>query len=160
VKFGEGYIGISGQTVGESGELYDAAETDVNENGDLTGRAAGAMRFFKAPVYDANSKTITISPEAKDSEGRTGLPPGDTVITVTVGMNVHSPNGNGMGSGVSFYYRTNTLEAKNVYTAENIWAIHKPGDTPGAEQFFYTGADTGRDRRLRKNALGKYEVSL
>jgi hypothetical protein len=160
VKFGEGFIEISGQTIGESSEPYDDTATPgVNENGDLTGGQTGAMRFFKNPVYDPNAKTITIEPD-NSGESRTALPPGDTVITVTVGANVRSPNGNGVTSPMSFYYRTNTLEFRNVYTAETIWAIHKPDDSPGAEKFFYTGADTGRDRRLRKNGSGSYEVTL
>jgi hypothetical protein len=159
VQFGEGFIEISGQTIGESSEPYDDLSTStVNENGDLTGRAAGASRFFKNPEYDPVSGTITIRPG--DGAGGTKLPPGDIVITVTVGTNVRSPNGNGMVSPVSFYYRTNTLEVKNVYTAENIWAIHKPAVAPSVEKFFYTGAPTDRDRRLRKNVSGNYEVTL
>jgi hypothetical protein len=74
------------------------------------------------------------------------VPPGDLVITVTVGVNVRSSNGNGMSNPVSFYYRTNTQLIKNVYTAENIWAIHKPLESPSVEKFFYTGADTGWER--------------
>jgi hypothetical protein len=159
VKFGEGFIEISGQTTGESSEPYDDPATgSVNENGDLTGRIEGAARFFKDPVYDGNSNIITISPE--DTGPLTGLPPGDIAITVTVGTNVKSPNGNGMASPVSFYYRTNNQEVKNVYTAENIWAIHEPEKSPAAEKFFYAGAETSRDRRLRKNDSGQYEVTL
>jgi hypothetical protein len=38
VRFGEGFIEISGQTVGGSGELYDDPDTvGINEDGDLTG---------------------------------------------------------------------------------------------------------------------------
>jgi hypothetical protein len=160
VKFGEGFIEISGQTIGETSEPYDDPDTGVNENGDLTGRAAGASKFFKNPEYDPASGTITIRPGDGGEDGTT-LPPGDIVITVTVGTNVRSPNGNGMASPVVFYYRTNTLEVKNVYTAENIWAIHKPNSgTVNAEDFFYTGAPTDRDRRLRKNVSGNYEVTL
>jgi hypothetical protein len=66
-----------------------------------------------------------------------------------------------MTSPVSFYYQTNTREVKNIYTAENIWAIHKPDSgAVKAEDFFYTDAAVSRDRRLRKNASGKYEVTL
>jgi hypothetical protein len=123
VKFGEGFIGISGQIIGESSEPYDAPETaGINESGDLTGQRAGAVRFFKNPVYEGNSKIVTISPE--ETGTLTALPPGDIVIPLTVGTNLKSPNGNGMADPVSFYYRTNTLEVKNAYTAKNIWTIH------------------------------------
>jgi hypothetical protein len=158
VKFGEGFIEIAGQqTVGESSEPYDDSTTAVDENGDLTGRGAGTQ-FFKNPEYDQNAGTITIRPE--NAGTGTALPPGDIVITVTVGRNVLSPNGNGMTNPVSFYYRTNTFEVKNVYTAENIWAIHDPGDDPSAEKFFYPGADISRDRRLRKNGSAEHNVTL
>jgi hypothetical protein len=160
VKFGEGFIEITGQTIGESSEPYDDPDTaGVHENGDLTGRAAGTSRFFKYPEYDTGSKTITIRPGDNGEDG-TKLPPENLVITVTIGVNVHSSNGSGMASPVSFYYRTNTLEVKNVYTAENIWAIHEPLVSPSAEKFFYSGATVDRDRRLRKNASGRYEVTL
>ncbi|MDR2110612.1 MAG: hypothetical protein LBP32_04825, partial [Spirochaetaceae bacterium] len=158
VKFGEGFIEIIGQTMGASSEPYDDSSTPIKENGDMTGRVEGSSRFFKAPEYDAESKTITIKP-GDDGEDGTKLPPGNIVITVTVGTNVLSPNGNGMAGPVVFYYQTDTRVIKNVYTAENIWAIHST-DNPSAEKFFYTSADPNRDRRLRKNASGKYEVTL
>jgi hypothetical protein len=161
IKFSVGHIEITGQqTIGESSGPYDdPSTTGVNENGDLTGRTTGTSRFFKAPEYDPGSKTITIRPGDGGSDG-TREPPGEIVITVTVGTEVLNLQNKGMASPVSFYYRTNTLEARNVYTAENIWAIHNPADVPSAEKFFYAGADTGRDRRLRKNASGNYEVTL
>jgi hypothetical protein len=155
VQFGVGLIEITGQhTITGNSEPYDDPSTPPNENGDLTGRQEGSTRFFQNPEYDPAARTITIKPEPD------ALPPGEIVITVTVGTGIKSPNGNGMAGPVNFYYRTNMLEAKNVYIAENIWAIHNPGDSPSAEKFFYTGADTGRDWRLRKNTSGKYEVTL
>ncbi|MDR1175298.1 MAG: hypothetical protein LBK83_07510 [Treponema sp.] len=160
VKFGEGFIEINGQTIEESSKPYDDEENTpgVDEKGDLTGQAEGAMRFFKDPVYEGSSNLIIINPA--DTGSLTGLPPGNIMITVTVGVNVLSPNDNGMTSPVTFYYRTNNQEVKNVYTAENIWAIHQPGKSPSVDKFFYTGADMSRDRRLRKNDLGQYEVTL
>jgi hypothetical protein len=159
VHFGPGFIEITGVTIGENSEPFDDPDTTgVNENGDLTGRAAGASKYFRDPVWDSGAKTITIRPG--NGEEDTILPPGDVMITVTVGTGVLGANGNGMVSPVSFYYRTNNNIVTNVYTAETIWAIHDPGTASGEESFFYSGADSGRDRRLRKNASEKYEVTL
>ncbi|MDR1222275.1 MAG: class II glutamine amidotransferase, partial [Tannerella sp.] len=158
VKFGAGFIEISAQNIGGTGGAYDDPDTPVNENGDLTGsRRTGTAQFFKAPEYDEQEKTVTIRPGNNDGDKP---PPGDVLITVTVGAGVKGSNGSEMVKAVSFYYRTSTLETQNVYTAENIWAIHNPTDSPGAEKFFYTGAETSRDRRLWKNTSGNYEVTL
>jgi len=161
VIFGSGFIEINGQTIGANSELYNDPETPENENGDLTGSLKpGTAQFFKNPVFDAASKTIIILPGDGGSDG-TKLPPGDIVITVNVGTKLLGINGNGMIAARSFYYRTNTLEVKDKYVAENIWAIHKPDETPFSEgNFIYEGADTRRDWRFRKNGTGDYVLSL
>jgi hypothetical protein len=62
-QFGPGYIEINGLTVGEESEIWDDPATEADEAGDLTGRQAETMRYFKTPVYDPNTNIITISPE-------------------------------------------------------------------------------------------------
>ncbi|MDR1100469.1 MAG: hypothetical protein LBL28_08325, partial [Treponema sp.] len=159
VTFGEGHIEISGLTIGDSSEPYDDPDTGgVNEEGDLTGRKAGASRFFYDPVWDDSTKTISIRPG--DGANGTKLPPGDILITVTAGTGILSGNGKGMTAPVSFYYRTNTSETKTVYTAEKIWAVHTGVTAASEANFFYPAAAVGRDRRLRKNDSDKYEVTL
>ncbi|MCL2805718.1 MAG: hypothetical protein FWD26_07260 [Treponema sp.] len=137
IPFGENRILITGQDA-FSGELY-------NNNGDITG-------YYDKPRYNSNDNTLTIVPVNYSSLG-------DLIITVTVGTGIIGKNGNGMVSAVNFSYRTNILEVKNVYNAENIWAIHNPAAasiTP--EDFFFRGAPRERDRRLR--TTDPYEVTL
>ena len=47
---------------------------------------------------------------------------------------------------------------KNAYTANEVWALHDP--TQFVEGFFQQWSNYERDRRIRKNANGKYEVTL
>lgn len=140
VPFGENTINIIGQNIDEEGSLY-------NEDGDVTS-------FFNEPVYDSLLRTITIQPY-------TGIkaPPENVIFTVTVGTGISAKNGEGLIAPVNFSYRTNTMLVNNVYYAENVWAIHKPSSTSDENDFFYRGAPTGRDRRLRKNG-GRYEVTI
>ena len=166
VMFGQGYIEIYAQTIGEDSGPYDDPDTpDVSENGDLTGILEGTSKFYKVPELDSSKKTITIRPGDGGTDG-SKLPPGDVAITVTVGTKVLGINGNGMAASRSFYFRTNTLEVINKYVAENIWAIHKPEQTPINDDspFFYAGAipnqtNNYRDARLRKNG-DDYEITL
>ncbi|GHV94887.1 hypothetical protein AGMMS50293_12070 [Spirochaetia bacterium] len=149
VKFGAEYIEISAQTIGDSSEPYNDPDTvGVNEAGDMTGRAEGASKFFYDPEYDSASRTVTIRPGNNANGTRT--PPADVIITVTVGTKVTGANGNGMIAPVSFYYRTNDTVIREVYYADKIWATHD--NTKGSEaDFFYTGASSDRDRRLKSD---------
>ncbi|GBU29455.1 hypothetical protein R84B8_03020 [Treponema sp. R8-4-B8] len=145
VPFGDGYIQIMGQNTA-TGELYDDPLTPENENGNLIG-------CFLAPFYDTSIRCITIAPDSAN------FPPGDHLITVTVGTQVLAHNKNGMISPVSFSYSTNTLTVKKVYNAIDVWAIHNPLDAPSAEKFFYRGGPRERDSRIRKTD-GQYKVTL
>ncbi|AEF84415.1 hypothetical protein TREPR_2295 [Treponema primitia ZAS-2] len=105
------------------------------------------------------TRTVLIKPESTGT--LTDLPPGDLVITVTVGTGIKNLGENSMIAPVSFYYRTNTLLVRNVYQAEKIWAAHDAAFTPFTEEMFiYTTAASSRDRRLPKKESGKYEVTL
>ncbi|GHV94860.1 hypothetical protein AGMMS50293_11800 [Spirochaetia bacterium] len=146
IKFGADHIEITGQAVTSTGDLDDSI--------DLTGVQPEAPKYFNNPVYEASTKCITITPDPGN------LPPGEMVITVTVGTALAGANGNGMLSPVSFYYRTNTLTVQKTYNADNVAAIHNPSTVSSAEDFFYWNKDKNLDRRLRKNGDGKYEVTL
>jgi hypothetical protein len=140
IPFGENTINIIGQNLDDIGSLY-------NEDGDVTA-------FFNEPVYDSALRTVTIQP-------KTGIeaPPENIIIFVTVGTGIPGKNGEGLIAPVIFSYRTNTMLVNNVYYAENVWAAHNPSTVSDEDNFFYRGAPTGRDRRLRKNG-GRYEVTL
>ncbi|MCL2805054.1 MAG: hypothetical protein FWD26_03845 [Treponema sp.] len=137
--FAEGLIQIIGQTI-SGNKFYD----DLSE-------------FFSTPSYNDNLRTITIRPE--------DLPLEELIITVTVGPNIESKNGNIMSSPVSFSWITNTETIRDRFTAENIWGIHNPDTAASEANFFYLRAmpniaSNYRDARLRKNALGNYEITL
>ena len=135
VRFGEGFVEINGQNT-NTGDRYE-----------------NMQQHFEDPVYDNNS--IIITPRSGS------LPPVDQLITITVGTAVLAANGHGMFSPVQVMYRTGTQTIKNVYNADNVWAIHDPSQPSVTEEsFFHQDAPAARDRRLRKNAEGNYEVTL
>jgi len=125
--------------------------TGQHASGEATGSLAG---FFNTPVYNADSRTITIEPNTNN------YPPGNLNITVSVGTGVLNQNGVGMISPVVFSYRINNEIVTRAYKASNVWANHNPANDSRIESFFFQTAPTDRDRRLRKNSEGKYEVTL
>ena len=138
LAFGEDTIQISGQYI-DSGAAWtgDGKFTD----------------FFRKPVYDSATRTITIAPEPDNP------PPGYLAVTVSAGTGIIGANG-GNAVPVAFSYRTNDEIVSKAYKAGNVWAIHDPDNYPGVASFFYQMAPEDRDRRLRKNNEGEYQVTL
>jgi len=135
IGFGSGKIELRAQEILADGsiEIYEDVE-----------------RHFKDPVYQ--DRRISIATK----EDR---PPADLIITVSVGTKIAGANGNNLAAPVEFFYRTDNRVIRNVYYADNIWAVHKPDDADDGADFFYQGAANDRDRRLRKTN-GEYKVTL
>ena len=134
VDFGPGKIELSAQH----------AETGAQYSGNI-------YECFRKPVRSGHN-LITIDPID---------PPLEHNIYVTVGTKIFSARGHGVSAPVKFSYRIGTQTARNSYNANEIWAIHE-ASKPSViqEDFFYQDAPTARDRRLRKNTSGKYELTL
>jgi len=136
IGFGAGKIELSARKT-----LSDGS-TEIYEN---------VQRHFKDPVYQ--NRRISITPKEEDR------PPANLIITVSVGTKIAGANGNTLAAPAEFFYRTDDRVIRNVYYAENIWAVHKPDDAEDGADFFYQGAANDRDRRLRKTN-GEYKVTL
>ncbi|MCL2443568.1 MAG: hypothetical protein FWD13_08935, partial [Treponema sp.] len=140
LNFGEGLIQISAR--------YISDNMPYNRTGDFSA-------YFCTPEYIVSeTKTIIIL-----SNLAAPTPPPNMIITVTVGTGIIGANGIGMSAPVSFSYRTNEQEVSEVYKASNVWALHDTSN-PQVESFFHQTAPLNRDRRLRKNSDGNYEVTL
>ncbi|MDR3019382.1 MAG: hypothetical protein LBU66_00590, partial [Treponema sp.] len=152
IDFGENLIKITGQHILD-GRAWNDPNTPVNEEGDLTGQKDGTFSYFEKPVYNPDTRIISINPNT------TNYPPENLIITVTVGTGIKGANGSEMNIPVSFSYQTTDEIATIAYKANNVWAIHDPHSTQ-VNAFFYQMAPEDRDRRLRKNTQGNYQVTL
>jgi len=143
-KFGPGFIELNAEDL--DGYPY---------RGDGI-KYASIIDHFHPPVYDSSYRSITIRPR-----GGSDLPPGDLLIIVKIGTNITGENKNTLASPVEFSYVTNDLFVPNAYIVENIWAIHKPEEVIDERCFFFQHFSANeRDKRLRKNDLGNYEITL
>jgi len=140
-----------GFTANRTLSFNDIQITGQHVSGEAVGSLAG---HFNAPVYNAESRTIIIEPNVNN------YPPGTLNITVSVGTGVFNINEVGMASPVVFSYRINNEIVTRAYKASNVWANHNPANDSRIESFFFQTAPTDRDRRLRKNSEGEYEVTL
>ncbi|MCL2138962.1 MAG: hypothetical protein FWH41_05465, partial [Treponema sp.] len=115
--------------------------------------------YFNDPSYNETDNSITLIPKAAN------LPPENRVITVIAGTAIESEFGETLSEPVTITYSTNNEKIEKAYQAGNIWAIHDPlsedqfGSFDGT-QFFNQRENFDRDRRLRKNTGGSYEITL
>jgi len=130
VKFEDGFFQITEQS--------GAAPVDISAHYKLS--------------YNDEAQTVTITPEDPLTV--------DTTITVTVNTGVKGKYGNNHNtlSSFSFSVSTEGVVVKNVYTASEVWAVHDTAQYTSG--FFSQWANNERDRRIRKNTDGKYEVTL
>ena len=138
LDFSEDQITIFGQNFSDGEPWEDSGELKA---------------YYEKPLYEASNKRIVIKPNEEK------YPPGNLTITVTVGIDLLGVNGRGMAAPVSFSYRTSSEIVTRAYKASNVWAIHNP-NIPTVESFFSQTAPSDRDRRLRKNSSGNYEITL
>jgi hypothetical protein len=124
----------------------------------------GDLRQFYDIKYNPGDDFIIIEPHGDPA------PPGNLNVTVSLGMGILSENqyeededieidSRRMANTTIFSFRISNEEVTRAYKANNVWAVHDPA-TARVGSFFFQIAPEERDRRLRKNSRGNYEVTL
>ena len=145
-------VPLDGDTVGFGEDLIMIRGNNISDG--LSWSTDGDLRQFYNVVYNTEQNFVSIVPHGNPS------PPPNLNITVSIGTGIAGSSVRGMASPVNFSFRISNEEVTKAYKANNIWAVHDPVNDRRVESFFYQTAPSDRDRRLRKNAAGDYEVSL